>query len=112
MRYLGTTARAIRDRLGLTQQAVADSLGVTVIHWCNIENDKSMPSAALLAKFRETWGIDLYVVAWCAEGETSQLPNSLREAAENLRDAWSSHVETALENAKLGAGRRCSTSRN
>lgn len=85
---LGKTARELRDSLGLTQRAAAEALGISYVHLCNIENDKSSPSADLLDRFRELWGVDLYVMAWCNYGDTNKLPMPLRKAAAKLADAW------------------------
>lgn len=110
MRYIGQTAREVRSRLGMSQQAMADEIGVSVVHLCNIENGKSKPSAGLLDKYREFAGVDLYVLAWASEGDTSSLPEGIREAAEALQIAWSKHADEAIASVRTGTGSQCSTS--
>ena len=63
MIMLGNTARHLRKSLGIKQREAAEALGVSVVHLCNVENNKSAPSAALLARYRELWDVDLYVLA-------------------------------------------------
>lgn len=92
MKYLGSVAQQVRNRLGLTQQQVADELGVTVVHLSNIENDKAMPSADLLARYHTLSGVDLYVMKWAENGDVSELPKPVREAAAKLKVAWAKHL--------------------
>lgn len=99
MRYVGQAAKTVRKQLGLTQEVVAEVLGVTVVHLSSIENDRARPSAKLLEKFYEEWGVDLYVMSWCEDSNLSSLPNSLRSAASNLQRAWTKQVEASLETA-------------
>lgn len=84
---LGRTAATLRQRLGLTQRQVADSLGITVVHLSNIENNKAAPSQSLIDQYRRLWGIDLYVLAWCTNGNVERLPRPLRNAANKLAEA-------------------------
>jgi transcriptional regulator with XRE-family HTH domain len=100
---LGTTARNLRESLGLTQRAAADVLGVSCVHLCNIENDKALPSPALLERYRELWGVDLYVLAWCLHGDASKLPTSMRKAAEKLADGWRRQVKAMVANRRKAA---------
>jgi len=88
MLHLGRTARLLRERHGLTQKAAAEALGITQVHLSNIENNKSVPSTHLLDRYRELWGIDLYVLAWCLFGDPAELPASVRKPMVNLTRAW------------------------
>ena len=108
MLYVGRTARELRHSLGLTQRAAAEELDVSCVHLCNIENNKSMPSAALLKRYRDLWGVDLYVLAWCRHGDVSKLPKPIREAAIRLERAWSDQVDRIMDAPKDEAGRQCS----
>ncbi len=85
---IGLTIRSLRKKHELTQRELADRLGVTVVHVCNVENGKSSPSPELIEKFQKLWGVDLYVLAWCQHGDTTQLPKELRKAANDLVRAW------------------------
>jgi transcriptional regulator with XRE-family HTH domain len=98
MIFLGKTARDLRETIGLTQRAAAEKLGISYVHLCNIENNKSVPSSALLDRYRELWGVDLYVLAWCRYGDISRLPAPLRQAAADLADAWKHQVEAIRRN--------------
>ena len=106
---LGNTARHLRQSLGLKQREVADALGVSVVHLCNIENDKSVPSQALLDRYRELWGIDLYVLSWCMNGDSSKLPPAVRKSAEQLAKAWKGQI-SAILNRRREDDSPCSTS--
>ena len=85
---LGDTARYVRESQGLTQRAAARELGVSVVHLCNIEKSKSMPSPELLDRYRDLWGTDLYVLAWCLYGDEKKLPRTVRKPMRQLADAW------------------------
>ena len=102
MRYVGQAAKKLRQRLGLTQETVAEKLGVTVVHLSSIENDRARPSAKLLEKYYDEWGVDLYVMSWCDDSNLSQLPDSIRAAASKLHRAWNAQVEATLEAAGAG----------
>lgn len=93
MIYVGKTARYIREKKGMSQREVADALGVTQVHLSNIENNKSYPSPGLLAKYKELWGVDLYILAWCQFGDASKLPESIRASAEKLAEAWKQQLD-------------------
>ena len=97
MLKLGATAKYLREAHGLTQRAAADALGVSYVHLCNIERDKAMPSPEMLEKFRRTWGVDLYVLAWCLHGEQRALPAPVREATARLTKAWRIQIERRLQ---------------
>lgn len=90
---LGETAKALRDDFGLTQRAAADLLGISCVHLCNIEKDKSRPSPELIVKYREVFGVDLYVYSWCTTGEISKLPPSMRQATHRLAEQWKKVIE-------------------
>lgn len=85
---LGSIARKVRAKEGLNQRQAAECLGISVVHLCNIENDKASPSAELLARYRELWGVDLYVLAWCLYGDVNRLPPAVQKYTSRLADAW------------------------
>ena len=89
MRLLGQTAKTIRSRLSLTQEEMAEELDISVVHLSNIENDKAMPSAALMSKYNGLSGVDMYVLDWCSAPDVTKLPKPVRDAAIRLRDLWS-----------------------
>jgi transcriptional regulator with XRE-family HTH domain len=88
MIHLGKTARYLRERKKLSQREAADALGITQVHLSNIENNKALPSPALVARFRDLWGVDLHVLAWCLHGDSSQLPEAVRGPMQDLATAW------------------------
>ena len=85
---LGKTARELRAALGISQRRAADMLGITSVHLCNVEKGRAAPSQHLIDKYRELWGIDLYVLAWCRHGHTNELPVGVWAAARALEEAW------------------------
>jgi len=88
MIHIGKTARYLRERKGLSQGAAAEALGITQVHLSNIENNKALPSPNLLTRYRELWGIDLYVLAWCLHGDTRHLPKSIQKPMQEMAEAW------------------------
>jgi transcriptional regulator with XRE-family HTH domain len=97
MIHLGKTARYLRERKGLSQRDVANALGITQVHLSNIENSKALPSAALLDRYRELWGVDLYVLAWCLHGDPSTLPEAVRGPMRELAEAWRRELGELIE---------------
>lgn len=95
--YLGQTARELRDSLGLTQRAAAEALGISHVHLCNIERNHAAPSQELVDRYRELWGVDLHVMAWCNKGNVKLLPKGLRKVASELAKEWRGHVELIAE---------------
>ena len=110
MIYLGKTARHLRETLGLTQRAAAKALGITCVHLCNIENNKSVPSPALLERFREIWNVDLDVLAWCLHGDAEKLPKRLRKPMAELARAWQEQLGSAAARNRRDTSSPCSTS--
>ena len=108
MIMLGKTARHLRETHGLTQREVAERLGVTVVHLCNIENNKSAPSPALVDRYRELWGVDLYILAWCMHGDVTSLPPAIRKPAEELAKAWKKQLGIVAKRTEASSS--CSTS--
>jgi transcriptional regulator with XRE-family HTH domain len=88
MIQLGNIARRVRESKGISQVAAAKLLEISSVHLCNIEGDKARPSPELLARYRELWGVDLYVLAWCLSGDLDRLPASVRDAGHRLTSAW------------------------
>lgn len=93
---LGNAARALRDQLGLSQRDAAKELGISFVHLCNIEKDRKAPSSDLLDRYRELWGVDLYVYAWCQESNLANLPSALRSVATKLQAGWESQISKAI----------------
>lgn len=110
MIHVGKTARHLRETLGLTQRAAANTLGITCVHLCNIENNKSAPSPALLERYRELWNVDLYVLAWCLHGDADRLPKPLRKPMAELAKTWQEQIEKAAARNRKDASSSCSIS--
>ena len=99
---LGKTARYVRKMHGLKQKEAAEKLGISVVHLSNLENDKAAPSTDLLDRYRECWGIDLYVLAWCLYGDVKKLPAALQEPMAAIADVWQRELEEVA--ARIGNG--------
>lgn len=87
MSNLGRTARTVRERLGLTQRAAAESLGVTSVHLSNVERGVTPPSATLISRFAEVFGVDVYVLAYCQGDADERVPRAVRDARRRLAEA-------------------------
>lgn len=107
---LGQTARHLRTSKGLTQKAAAHQLDVSVVHLCNIENNKSAPSADLLERYRDLWGIDLYVLAWCLHGDAEKLPKEVRKPMKELARVWQKQLGQVVVGNRKKASFSCSPS--
>ena len=107
---LGNTARHLRDSLGLTQREAARQLQITAVHLCNIESNKSAPSSELVGRYRELWGIDLYVLAWCLHGDTERLPVAVRKPMRELAKAWKEDLAERAAIKRKEARSQCSKS--
>lgn len=95
---IGTTARNLRKSLGWSQRQAAEELGVSAVHLCNIEHNRARPSQALLDRYCNLWGVDLYVLTWCESGEVQSLPSGVRRAAEKLSAAWRDQISQQVKN--------------
>jgi transcriptional regulator with XRE-family HTH domain len=107
---IGTTAKRLRESLGWTQRETADALSISCVHLCNVENNKSQPSQCLLDRYSELWGVDLYVYAWCQQGNFEELPPPMRAAASTLARAWKKRIETTVDERRKDSTTPCSTS--
>jgi transcriptional regulator with XRE-family HTH domain len=99
MSQIGETARYVRERLGMSQRAAAEALGVSAVHLSNVERGRTVPSSSLLARFKQVYAIDVYVLAFCWDDEAGDAPVSVREARRSLADAME---QTLTEAAKTG----------
>jgi transcriptional regulator with XRE-family HTH domain len=90
---LGKTIRFLREAHGQSQIEASRLLGVSNVHLCNLENQKAYPSPDLLARVKSVWGVDLYVLAWCIDGDASSLPTGVRQAAVSLTNALKQQLE-------------------
>ena len=87
MMSLGSTARSVRQSLGLTQRAAAEALGVSGVHLSNVERGVTPPSALLISRFAQVYGIDVYVLNYCTGKDNSDVPERVRQARRKLADA-------------------------
>lgn len=101
---LGDAARELRESLGITQRDAAFALGITDVHLCNIEKNRSAPSPSLMDKYRQEWGVDLYVFAWCRHGKTSDLPKAMQKAATTLLKGWNAQLELVAAEYRTDSG--------
>jgi transcriptional regulator with XRE-family HTH domain len=87
MSEIGQTARFVRQRLGLTQRAAAEALGVSSVHLSNVERGVTPPSASLISRFTEVYGIDVYVLSYCTGDKGENAPEGVRQARRKLAEA-------------------------
>jgi transcriptional regulator with XRE-family HTH domain len=95
MTHLGSTARLVRERLGMTQREAADRLGVSQVHLSNVERGVSPVSASLITRFNEVFGVDVYVLSYCSDEVDSDAPTGVREARQKLAEALLRQLENA-----------------
>ena len=94
---LGKVAKQLRERKGLTQTALAFSLDISQVHLSNFENGKSKPSLELIEKYKEIFGFDLNMLAWCFYGDVDNLPKRVQASAKRFQAVWKKHMEQQLE---------------
>lgn len=87
MNSLGSTARSVRECLGLTQKAAAEALGVSSVHLSNVERGVTLPSASLISRFTEVYGVDVYVLRYCTAPEADDVPEGVKQARRQLAEA-------------------------
>ncbi len=104
MIHVGKTARQLRESLGLTQVEMADALGISSIYVSKIENEHSFPTRQIMERYRDKFGVDLYVLAWCQHGDIEQLPSAVRQPAAALARAWKKRFEKVVEKHRKGDG--------
>jgi transcriptional regulator with XRE-family HTH domain len=104
MIHVGRIARQLRETLGLTQQEIAEALGVTNVHISKIETEKSFPSQQLIDRYREEFGVDLYVYAWCQQGDVEKLPDAIRKPVADLARAWEQRFGEIVERHRKTRG--------
>src|SRR5471030_3005664 len=100
MIYVGKAARFLREKLKISQRQAASQLEISYVHLSNLENDKAAPTRNVLEKFRELWGVDLYVLSWCMNGDLEKLPFAFRGPAKKLTEAWIKQIENLVSKRK------------
>jgi transcriptional regulator with XRE-family HTH domain len=88
MTPLAQTARFVREQRHMTQRAAAEALGVSFVHVSNVERGKAVPSSALIERYRDVFGVDLHVLAWCLFEDDDRIPETVRGPRQTLAEAW------------------------
>jgi transcriptional regulator with XRE-family HTH domain len=96
MTSLGSTAKFVRETLGMTQRAAAEALGVSAVHLSNVERDVTPPSASLIARFTEVFGVDVYVLHYCTDDDTEDVPEGVNQARRKLAEALRRQLGSAV----------------
>lgn len=94
---IGEAARYLRNRFGLSQRDAAAELGISYVHLSNIENGKALPSPTMLDKYREAWGIDLYMLAVGMFSDEETVPKPLRASVKAMTEAWKAEIEDVIQ---------------
>ena len=94
--HLGETARQVRKTLGLTQREAAEMLGISDVHLCHVEKGRATPSLALIQRYQQVFGVDLYVYDWCQRKELDGLPRRIQESAKELAALMKLEIKRSL----------------
>jgi transcriptional regulator with XRE-family HTH domain len=86
-------AERLRYGLGWSKSRLAAELGVNPGQWVRYENGRHAFSLPAIELVRETFGIDIYVLAYCLYNDTSKLPPRIQELLAELRDEWTEQIE-------------------
>jgi transcriptional regulator with XRE-family HTH domain len=86
MTALGSTVRYVREKVGMTQKAAAEALGVSSVHLSNVERGVTPPSASLMMRLTEVYGVDVYVLCYCT-GDDDDAPEAVKQARRKLAEA-------------------------
>ncbi len=97
---IGLAVAFLRNKLELSQRAAADELGISYVYLNRLENGKVSPTSAMLEKFFEVWGIDIYMLAVCRFADVNRLPLGMRSTSKSLKDAWEKQIDQLIENRK------------
>ena len=96
MSEIGQTARFVRQHLGLTQRAAAAALSISPVHLSNVERGVTPPSALLISRFAEVFGIDCYVLNYCT-GDDDDSPERVKQARRKLAEALRRQLGDAVK---------------
>ncbi|MGL4420857.1 MAG: helix-turn-helix domain-containing protein [Gemmataceae bacterium] len=96
MTAIGTTVRYVREKRGMTQKAAAEALGVSSVHLSNVERGVTPPSALLISRFAETFGIDCYVLNYCT-AEDDDCPERVKQARRKLGEALRRQLDDTVK---------------
>ena len=100
---LGDAIKFVRNKFRLSQRDAANELGISFVHLNRVETGKASPSQEVLNKFREVWGVDVYLVAVCFFADPTKLPEKMRGPILKLKDAWKSEFENVI-NSRMEVG--------
>jgi transcriptional regulator with XRE-family HTH domain len=105
-------ARELRSRIGLSVRRAADELGMSYVHLSNIENKKVSPSPEVIDRFRQAWGIDLYMFAVCKFSDLEEYLERVARPLERLRAAWEREIDDLIERRSKEARRNVKSVHN
>lgn len=105
---LGTAARYLRQRLKLSQRKAASRLGISHVHLSNIENGHTSPTASMIEKYFEAWGVDLYMLAVVKFSDGKRFPSSMDKVVLELHNAWDAEIEAAIIDQQMEEVSDCS----
>ena len=94
---LGQACKHIRDSFSLSQRAAAEELGVTSAYLCRLENGQVAPTATMIDRIYDVWGIDLYMMAACLFSDESRFPSESRKSIRGLRDSWEKEIRRIVQ---------------
>jgi len=97
MTTLGSTARSVRESLGMTQKAAAEALGVSAVHLSNVERGVTPPSASLISRFTEVYRVDVYVLCYCTCEENDGVSEGVKQARRKLAEALRRQLGDAVK---------------
>ena len=97
MTALGSTVRYVREKLGMTQKAAAEALGVSSVHLSNVERGVTPPSASLMARLTEVYGVDVYVLCYCTGADDDEAPEAVNQARRKLAEALRRQLGDAVK---------------
>ncbi len=91
---MGPAIRKMRLAKGLSAAKAASELGCSQSTISNIENRVYAISPALIQRIEDAWGINVYILCWCAYGDLSRLPEGCRESMRELTEIWRNEIES------------------
>lgn len=98
---LGRTIQYVRNAKGMTHRVAAKALSISEEHLWGCERDAIDPSARLLDRMRSLWGVDIYALAWCLNGDLRGVPEALHGPIRDIGRAYLASVrEDANEEAR------------
>jgi transcriptional regulator with XRE-family HTH domain len=81
----------------MTQKATAEALGVSSVHLSNVERGVTPPSASLMSRLTEVYGVNVSVLCYCTGDDDDDVPERVNLARRKLAEALRRQLGDAVK---------------